>query len=100
MRNVVLEDVPHGDQGAVGDRDGGLFGAATAHYPRVEARQVGVVGARSRPCRLDQGAPEPLVALARLAGFPLAGALVVPGTEGRPGGEMRRRGETVHLDPD
>jgi hypothetical protein len=98
--NAALEDVPYRHQGTVSDRKGRLLGTAPPCHSRVEAGEVGTVGARCRPGRLDQGTTEPLVALASLPGFALPGALVVARTQGGPRSEMRRGGETVHLHSD
>src|SRR4030095_6424951 len=69
-----------------------------------DTSKPGLQGAVFRPTRaggrFDQRRPQPAVALPRLAGLVLAGALVVARTQSRPAREMRRRGKRAHVHAD
>src|SRR6266704_2373300 len=52
------------------------------------------------PGALDEAGLEPGCALAHAIGSPLAGALVVPGTQTGPGDEMAIGGEAAHIRAD
>src|SRR5215472_3946001 len=72
--------------------------------PRPQAMelrlQIAAVFAGDRPSALDQGGLEPGRAFARATGSPLAGALVILGTETGPGDQMSSGGETAHVAAD
>src|SRR5207253_257963 len=83
---VAGEHVVCGDEDRVGDGDRRLAVAAAASESVVLSREVGPLRAAGGLGGFDEGAAQPLGALARLAGFVLTGGLVVAGADPGPGG--------------
>src|ERR687885_771932 len=76
------------DQQAVCDGHGGFLLAEAAGQAAVLGSQVAAPAPSSCQGALDQGRPQVAIALAGLATVPLAGALVVAGTQPGPGGAV------------
>jgi hypothetical protein len=74
--------------------------AAPAAQALVLRGQVAVLGSGGGVGGLGQRRPQPLGALARLAGAAFAGGLIVAGADAGPGGEVLRRRERVHVESD
>src|SRR5579872_3192851 len=94
-QDIVSQDedtVPHGDSRP-------LF-AASGRQGAEAGAQDRVLAPSDRVRGDDQAGAEPARALAGLAAFALARADVVAGSQARPTGQMRRRGELLHVRTD
>ena len=69
---------------AVGDGDGGLVRSSAVGDLAVLGAEVAVLGACRGPGRLDEGAPQPAVAVGGADPATLAGRLVVARAQTRP----------------
>jgi len=93
--NPVLEHVVDGGEHGGGDGADRFLGAAPCFQPVELGAVIAIFLFDRRPCRLDHGGLEPGGALAQSRGLLLAGALVLAGTEARPGDEVTGRREAV-----
>jgi hypothetical protein len=95
---LVAQDVVGGDKDRVGDRDDRFLVSAAALDAQVLSMEIGVLGAPGGALGgLDQGGPEPAVALAGLACPAFSGGLVVARTDRRPTGGVAVTREAFHL---
>jgi hypothetical protein len=69
------------DEQAVRHRDSSAFGAPSRRQAPLLSREVGVLGARRRLARFDQGGAQPGAAVARAPTAALARALIVAWTQ-------------------
>src|SRR3989442_15686626 len=88
--DVVFEHVVGGGQHGGGDGEDGLLGASPALDSQELSPEVGVLFPGGRPRGLHERGLQPGITRPRAIREALAGALVEPGAEARPGDEMAR----------
>lgn len=80
--------------------DGGLLGSSPGGDAVILRAEIRSFGAGGRPRRLHQRLSQPWVALAYPTALALAGALVVPRAQSRPGSEVRGTPKAAHVRSD
>ena len=83
-----------------GDRPNSFFGAPPRTQTVELSLKIAALFAGSSPRALNEDRLQPGRAFAHAGGASLAGALVVPGTQPRPGDEMPRGWEPAHVGAD
>jgi hypothetical protein len=97
---VLGEHVIGGDEDLVSDGERGAQGAAAGLEAMELVLEVAALGSRRRHRCADQDGAEVDVALAGPAASLPAGALVVAGTDARPGAQVIDAHEHAHVDAD
>ena len=83
----------------VGDSHRCSFLAAAGSDPVIKSLQIGAFGAGGSPGSLNKDTLEPAVPFAGMPALPLAGTLVVAGTQPRPESRVPLRGEEPNISP-
>src|SRR5262249_52203562 len=98
--NPFTQNVISGHEDAVAHRDRRFFLTTPPAQARILSAEIGTPGAAGSPAAFHEQRLEPPIALAGLACLALASALIVPGADASPRGQMRRRRKPTHVDAD
>src|SRR6202051_3140611 len=100
VKGAIFEHVVRGSEDGSGDSTDGLLGAAAGSNAQVLSVEVSFLGARGRPCALDQSGLQPGRSLLHTRGAAFSSAFVVPGAESGPGNQIAFGGEPAHIGTD